>query len=261
MKNDFFDEKLKEIRIKSKKTVPEVSKYLTSLGHKASEKTIYSWESGRSRPTIDIFLDMCKFYGLADVMSKFQDMPELDNVFSQAELEHIKKYRSLDPYGKEAVDVVLDVEWRRCEAARQSKITIQDQQSKMEAAEENVFYSVPGYSVPMSAGSGQPAGHEEHPEDYRLTKKPPRGTSFIAPVKGISMEPTYHDGDLVFVYATEEIRVGQIGAFLMDGEQWIKELGDGVLISHNPGYEPITMIDGTRCQGLVLGVCDESYFE
>ena len=34
---------------------------------------------------------------------------------TQYEMEHlVKKYRSLDPYGKEAVDGVLDVEYRRC---------------------------------------------------------------------------------------------------------------------------------------------------
>lgn len=40
-----------------------------------------------------------------------------------------------------------------------------------------------------------------------------------------------------------------------------KELGDGILISHNLEYAPIPMRDDIRCQGLVLGVCDESYFE
>jgi phage repressor protein C with HTH and peptisase S24 domain len=126
--------------------------------------------------------------------------------------------------------------------------------------EEVIRFSVPGYSTPLSAGTGQEAG-QEYPENYKLIKEPPRGTSFIARVSGISMEPTYHDSDLVFVHATEEIPVGHIGAFYMAGQQWIKELGDGVLISHNPGYDPIPMRDDIRCQGLVLGVCDESYFE
>lgn len=31
------------------------------------------------------------------------------------ETEHIIKYRSLDPYGKEAVEGLLDVEYRRCQ--------------------------------------------------------------------------------------------------------------------------------------------------
>ena len=103
----------------------------------------------------------------------------------------------------------------------------------MEAAEDKIIYIFPGYSTPMSAGTGQPAG-EEYPENYRLVKEPPRGASYIAPVSGDSMEPTYQDGDL---------------------------LGDGVLLSHNPEYEPRLMTDDIRCQGLVLGVCDESYFE
>lgn len=40
------------------------------------------------------------------------------------EQTHIKKYRSLDPYGKEAVDSVLDVEWRRCAERAKPKIDI-----------------------------------------------------------------------------------------------------------------------------------------
>lgn len=71
MEDKNLDSKLKEMRTAANKTVPEVSAYLTSLGHKASEKTVYSWESGRSRPTIDIFLDMCIFYGVSDVFSYF----------------------------------------------------------------------------------------------------------------------------------------------------------------------------------------------
>lgn len=96
-----------------------------------------------------------------------------------------------------------------------------------------------------------------------MKKRPPRGTSFIARVNGNSMEPDYHEGDLVFVHATVEIRIGQIGAFFMDGQLWIKELGNGVLISHNPDpqYAPRPFTEDIKCQGLVLGVCDESYFE
>lgn len=179
------------------------------------------------------------------------------------EMGHIQKYRLLDPFGKEAVNGVLDVESRRCEAARAA--AIKEQRQQMEAGdmidfEKVIRFSVPGYSMPLSAGTGQEAG-QEYPENYTLIKEPLRGTSFIARVSGVSMEPTYHNGELVFVHSTEEIPVGRIGAFFMDGQQWIKELGDGELISHNPEYDPIPMREDIRCQGLVLGVCDDSYFE
>lgn len=265
MQNASFESTLKEIRIQSGKTVPEVSQYLTSLGHKASEKTVYSWEAGRSRPTIDIFFDMCRFYGVTDVFSYFDNVPEVADIISLPEREIIKKYRSLDPYGKEAVDGVLDVEFRRCEAARKKQLeqaaeALRESREQMETAEELDIYSIPLYSLPMSAGTGQ-ISEQEYPEDFLLKKRPPRGTSFIARVSGNSMEPTYHDGDLVFVHATVDIRTGQTGAFLMDGQLWIKELGDGALISHNSDYEPRQFTEDIRCLGLVLGVCDESYFE
>ena len=125
--------------------------------------------------------------------------------------------------------------------------------------EEVVYYVISGFYQPMSAGSGSEAGDGE-PEDFVLTKRPPRGASYVAPVSGDSMEPTFHDGDELFVHACAEIKPGQIGVFLMDGRQWVKELGDGVLLSHNPQYAPIPMTEDIRCQGLVLGVCDPTYF-
>lgn len=173
-------------------------------------------------------------------------------VVDSEEMGHIQKYRLLDPYGKEAVDSILEIEHRRC------AITAPVEQP----AAEKVIYIFPGYTSPMSAGTGQPAG-DEYPENYRLVKEPPRRASFIAPVSGDSMEPTYSNGDLVFVRAQEEVEPGEIGVFWMDGQQWIKELGDGVLISHNPDpkYAPRPFTEDIRCQGLVLCVCDESYFE
>ena len=184
--------------------------------------------------------------------------------FSKEEKTHIQKYRLLDPYGKEAVDGVLDVESRRCEAIRAA--ALHKERKEMEISQElqdNVIYlrfSVPGYSMPMSAGTGQEAG-QEYPENYQLVREPPRGTSYIATVSGNSMEPTYHDGDLLFIHACEEIAVGQVGVFYMDGKQWVKELGAEVLLSHYPDYPPRTITEDIRCQGLVLGVCDKSYFE
>ena len=185
-----------------------------------------------------------------------------------AEMEHlVKKYRSLDDYGKEAVNGVLDVEFWRCEADRQvdRAAALREQRRQMEAGElpesENVIrFRVPEYTAPMSAGPGEEA-MQEFPEDIELVREPPRGTSYMTHIKGSSMEPTFRDGDMVFVHACQEILVGRIGVFFMDGKQWVKELGDGVLISHNPAYDPIPMRDDIRCQGLVLGVCDESYLE
>lgn len=204
--------------------------------------------------------------GLSDIEKSgttFEEPPEEKRKFD----ELVKKYRLLDPYGKEAVDGVLDVESKRCEEERQKQAAIlREQRERLEAAEEiapeTVFFLVPGFVSAASAGLGQPA-ENEYAENFKLTREPPYGTSYIIRVSGDSMEPTYHHGEMVFVHAQNEIPIGKIGIFFMDGQQWIKELGNGVLISHNqaPEYAPRAMTDDVVCQGLVLGVCDDRYFE
>lgn len=191
------------------------------------------------------------------------------------EMTHVKKYRFLDDYGKEAVDDVLDVEYRRVAAEKEAAAAVRWRAEKQAQAkqllqkykaraakpseEKVVRFTVPQYQEPMSAGYGDFIG-TAYAENIELVKEPPRGTSFIAKIQGDSMEPTYHDGEWVFIHAQTEICVGQVGVFYMDGKEWIKELGEGELISHNPAYPPRPMAEDIRCQGLVLGICDDSYF-
>lgn len=212
-------------------------------------------------PTLDTVRDIAK--ALECRLDDLDDSSDKKGALSALEQAHIQKYRLLDPYGKEAVDGVLEAEYKRYKDLKEQIARQQTEESGEIGAESVLYvvprYSVPKYSSPMSAGTGQPAD-QERPENEHLIKDPPRGTSYIAPVSGDSMEPTYHDGDLLFVHATPEIRPGQIGVFLMDGKQWVKELGKGELISHNPEYGPIPMTESVQCQGLVIGVCDKSYF-
>lgn len=193
-------------------------------------------------------------------LSDFDNDPEIADMFSPSERAHIKKYRLLAPDWKEAVDSITDIGYRRCLSALKEKQRKEPTETAEELAPETVYFTVPCYESPMSAGTGQLAG-DGLAEDYRLIKAPPRGTSYIAPVCGDSMEPTFRDGDRLFIHSTVDIRPGQIGVFFMDGQQWVKELGNGVLLSHNKKYAPVHFTEDVQCQGLVLGVCDDSYFE
>lgn len=186
--------------------------------------------------------------GLSDFEPTVKKAPSL----SDEAMKLAKDYTDLDPHGRRMVQLVVEEEQTR----------MKDEASKAARTvpEKIVRFRVPEYSHPMSAGTGVEA-ELEFPNDLELVKAPPRGTSYVAHVTGNSMEPDFHDGDMVFVHAAEEIPVGRIGVFLMNGQQWVKELGHGVLISHNRDYDPITITDGTRCQGLVIGLCDSSYFE
>lgn len=67
------------------------------------------------------------------------------------------------------------------------------------------------------------------------------------------MEPTFCDGDIVFVKSVEHMSVGDIGIFRRADEVYIKELGDGILISHNESYAPIKLNSEFICIGKVMG--------
>ncbi|WP_160637401.1 XRE family transcriptional regulator [Pseudoflavonifractor sp. 60] len=226
-----------------------------------SKGTVNNWVRGNNSPDVDMVPKICKvlkitikdFYSDSIATSYgAQDANSIKNAppYSEEALKLAGDYDGLDGHGKRIIRLVADEELARC-----------TQPAQVEKPEpEAVYFIVPMFLAAMSAGTGQPAGSDE-PEELELSKRPPRGTSYVAHISGDSMEPTYHDGDKLFIRSCKEIEIGQIGIFLMDGQQWVKERGDGVLISHNQKYDPIPMREDIKCQGLVLGVCDASYFE
>lgn len=222
-----------------------------------TQSTLDKITSGvNTNPKLDTLQAICNVLGCT--LDDFASLPiqtKKAPLYSSEAMKLAQDYDKLDSHGKRMVRLVADEEMAHYAGQ------VQDSRQAREGAEpDNLIYITRWFPHPMSAGTGTEAG-DDYPEELELTKRPPRGTSYVAPVRGDSMEPTYHDGDKLFIRSCKEIEAGQIGVFLMDGQQWVKEQGDGALISHNPRYGPIPMREGIRCQGLVLGVCDESYFE
>ena len=217
-----------------------------------SAGVISNWEQDVSKPDANKMVRLCEALGIS--LSYLLDYygEQKTPLYSSEAQKLAADYDRLDGHGQHMVRMVTDEELARCTEAAQS--------APAREPEETVYYITSWFYHPMSAGTGEPTDGDQ-PENLRLIKEPPRGTSYVAPVSGDSMEPTYHDGDKLFVHACEKIEPGQIGVFYMDGKQWVKELGDGELISHNPDYPPRPISEDIRCQGLVLGVCDASYFE
>lgn len=168
-----------------------------------------------------------------------------ENSATLDEMEKIKKYRILDVHGKRAVDAVLDVEYDRMTQVVESK-------------KSGGITHIICYDLAVSAGPGEPWS-SDNGYKTRLelpTEQIPENAHYCARVNGDSMEPAYYDGDIVFVQHLDEmIRPGEIGIFFLNGEGYIKQLGDRELLSLNPEYAPIPIheYDDLRCQGRVLG--------
>lgn len=253
--------RLKESREKKGLLQSELAKL---IGVK-SAGVISNWEQDLNKPNADKMVEICQVLGISlSYLLNYYGTEKAPSLSDEA-MKLAEDYDGrMDDRGRETVRGVADLEVARFKS--ETAAALRKSRERSEAAEEiapeTVFFLVPGFVSAASAGLGQPA-ENEYAENFKLTREPPYGTSYIIRVSGDSMEPTYHHGEMVFVHAQNEIPVGKIGIFFMDGQQWIKELGNGVLISHNqaPEYAPRAMTDDVVCQGLVLGVCDDSYFE
>jgi len=119
--------------------------------------------------------------------------------------------------------------------------------------------SIRTFAFPSAAGL--PVWVEEAFErQYFPASLVPPGTDFAIRIAGDSMEPAIADGSYVFVHAQPELQNGQVGVFMLHGDEAVCKryyLSKGAvrLVSDNPRYQPILIqreSDGFRVVGRVL---------
>ena len=207
---------------------------------------IANYENGVSSPKIELLYKL--FHALkCDANYLYQDemitLSECTDLpLSISEQNHIKKYRSLDDYGKKAVDALVDIEYER-------------RSEPKEFIQLLPPIVIPSYGHIASAGTGQYVFDDIPPMMIEIENTMEnQEVSFAIDVNGDSMEPTYHDEDTLLVKKQNTLRVGEIGIFMINGEAYVKELGKDALISHNKVYNDIPLSENTICIGKVIGI-------
>ena len=154
---------------------------------------------------------------------------------------------------------------------RQSKVLtyaerqLKEQRNEEETKENEVseviqLYSYDYYDHPASAGTGQ---YLNDVRVERIELPVDIDADFVIPIKGDSMEPDYHDGDLVFIQTSVDLNNGVIGVFNYNGDAYIKQLvidkEQAYLHSLNPAYKdmPITPETDFRIIGEVVDLYRE----
>lgn len=216
-------------------------KELAELINVKSSGVISNWERDLNKPDAEKIIKLCQVLNIS-VSYLLDYYGNSDFQCTLSEQDHIKKYRTLDKYSKKAIDNLLNNEYERtmdAEHAQEDKVI-------------SLLYPKTEYLTGLSAGSGNyvfddiPTGVINVPEEYK-------DADFVIGVSGDSMEPTYYDGDKVAIKKCDHLNIGEIGAFMIDGSGYIKELGSGKLISHNKEYDDITINETTVCVGKVIG--------
>ena len=95
--------------------------------------------------------------------------------------------------------------------------------------------------VPASAGDGNFLDDENF-ETVEIKKPVPKKADFGVYLDGNSMEPQFHDEELVWIEQTECLNPGDIGLFFLDGMTYFKKYvvskTGTFLVSLNPDYAP-----------------------
>lgn len=212
---------------------------------------IGNYETGANSPKASIMYKVFEVLK-CDANYLFQDeMKELEtDDFTVPEIKIIKKYRALDVRGKEVVDGVLNIEY---------KYTMEKQKEMIRQEEEETIIVLPLPLQGASAGTGQFADDEAAEDISVVYNSHTSKADYILRVSGDSMEPKFYDGDLVLVREQPAVELGEIGIFVIDGDQYIKEYRGDCLHSLNPEWEDVDCTEDTFCRGKVIGVLDEDW--
>lgn len=246
-----FSDRLKNLRIKRDLTQKQVAELL-----EINSRTYSSYENNEREPNSEMLIKLADCFsvtidyliGRADKPNEtYKPKPEPDpgpEVIQLRSREErlMELYSRLNNEGKNAVD---DYTIMVAETPKYTSTPI-----------ERVQTALPYYDLPVSAGAGQYLDDSGYIM-LDLLEAPPPGAQFVVRVCGDSMEPTYKDGDKLYIEPTPQIKTGEVGIFSVNGDVYVKEYGAGQLLSHNLNYQPIPLQEGdsVHCFGRVVGVC------
>ena len=206
-----------------------------------SKNAIGNYEKGFRSPKKDTMFDLANAFNISidDLFPPIQN----DSSSNVSQIQSI--YDELNPP-------------RQVKVLNYAKMQLNEQEN--EVSEAIQLYSYDYYDHPASAGTGQ---YLNDVRVERIELPVDIDADFVIPIKGDSMEPDYHDGDLVFIQTSVDLNDGVIGVFNYDGDAYIKQLvideDQAYLHSLNPAYKdmPITPETDFRIIGEVVDIYRE----
>ena len=206
-----------------------------------SKNAIGNYEKGFRSPKKDTMFDLANAFNISidDLFPPIQN----DSSSNVSQIQSI--YDELNPP-------------RQVKVLNYAKMQLNEQEN--EVSEASQLYSYDYYDHPASAGTGQ---YLNDVRVERIELPVDIDADFVIPIKGDSMEPDYHDGDLVFIQTSVDLNDGVIGVFNYNGDAYIKQLvidkEQAYLHSLNPAYKdmPITPDTDFRIIGEVVDLYRE----
>lgn len=212
-----------------------------------SNQRLNNWEKNVNKPNADYIASLCNILNV-----KADELLDMNQV-KEITINEAKLLRTYNELTKPSQDLVMHTAEELLKIEKEQTTTIIPYVIDRKTTTEIDYY-------PQAAGMGRDQYVKDAvPDKLSVSKnKLPKHADFLVKVVGDSMEPTYQSGDKLFIQKTDYLDPGDIGVFNFDGEQMVKEVGNGELISHNKKYEPIkTAGHHLTIQGKVIGILEE----
>lgn len=210
--------KLSELRKARKMSQQEVAKLVSVGSDPISNRAVSKWETGDTLPNAEQFLALCRIYDIRDVLSTFLGM----------EGPNDEGLNSLNKLGRERVDEYISLLKESPEFSYKQKVI-------------RIKRQMPLYDLPASAGTGVFLDSDSYTL-IDVDETVPENANLAVRISGDSMTPLYTDGQIVYVRQQPDLKPGEIGIFVLNGEAYCKKLetdGGIKLVSLNPNYKPI----------------------
>ena len=216
--------------------------------------TLTGYVKGTSLPIPGNVQKIADFFGIPKSVldPRFATSDSNTNEFSSNTSQIQSIYDELNPPRQNKVLTYAEKQLKEQRNEEETKIN--------EVSEAIQLYSYDYYDHPASAGTGQ---YLNDVRVERIELPVDIDADFVIPIKGDSMEPDYHDGDLVFIQTSVDLNDGVIGVFNYNGDAYIKQLvidkKQAYLHSLNPAYKdmPITPETDFRIIGEVVDLYRE----
>ncbi|MEG0778815.1 MAG: XRE family transcriptional regulator [Oscillospiraceae bacterium] len=182
----------------------QLAALLNKRGIKVTNQAVSKWESGASQPSAQQFLVICDILNIIDISGIFNN-------------KSYDLFSGLNADGRQRIFEYADM-------VRDSGL-YDDPNSPVPHGTK--IRNLPVYDIDSAIGMGKfldltdynlmPVGHEV-----------PLSANFGVFISGDSMEPEYHNGEIVWLTQRAKLEHGDIGIFLYDGSAYFKRLRERV---------------------------------
>lgn len=197
-------EKICAFRKKSGLSQRQFAALLNRRGVKVTNQAVSKWESGASLPNAMQFLVICDILDILDVSGAF--------IGKSYDL-----FAGINENGRQRI-------YEYANMLRDSGLY---DDPSLPGPRGTKIRTLPVYDIEKAANQGQLLDLPDY-TPVEVGNEVPISANFGVRISGESMEPEFHDGEIVWIRQQPKLEHGDVGVFMYEGSAYFKRLRDRV---------------------------------